>query len=119
MSSTVTNGPLTARIRECWVDAANRRLSADFPGWTERRTIHTLVIESVCVEESHRRQGHFRRFLALLCADPRFGMVIVEGVQNPVLAEYLLRDGWDCDPGVMDFYRSRDVADVQTPAPGW
>ena len=107
MSQVVHDGPLTAYIRECWVDAADLCLSAETPDWTDRPTIHTIVIESVRVEEAYQNQGHFRRFLASVCADERFDMVIVEAVQNKVLAEALLRWGWDCDPGVMDFYRRR------------
>jgi hypothetical protein len=99
----IRNGPLVAHIRECWVDAANRRLSCERP-WTDRPGIFALVVESVAVEEPQRRQGHCKRFLAVLCADPQFELVIVEAVQNKHLAEYLQREGWDCDPAVMDFY---------------
>ncbi len=105
MTSIVRAGPLTARVRECWIDRANLRLSADHPTWTERPTWSALAIESIAVEEAHRRQGHCRRFLAEVCADPRFEMVVVEGVGNEVLAAALLRWGWRFDPGVMDFYR--------------
>jgi hypothetical protein len=108
MSEQVRCGPLTARIRECWVDAQNRRLSGTDPAWTTRPTIHSIVIETVNVEPSQRQQGHFRRFLAMVCADPRFDMVVVEGVGNPHLAEFLLHEGWECDVGVMDFYRKRE-----------
>ncbi len=103
-------GPLTALLRECWVDAANYRLSGTSPDWTDgvdRPTIHTIVIETVSVDESHRRQGHFKRFLSEVWEDKRFEMVIVEGVQNPVLADYLMRNGWNCDPGVMDFHKKK------------
>lgn len=105
MREQITSGPLTATLRECFVLASNRRQSAEIPGWATEPTIHAIVVESVAVEESHRRQGHLRRFLDLLCSDGRFEMVVVEAVQNPILAEALLRWGWDCDPGVMDFYR--------------
>lgn len=96
---------ITVRLRECWVLTRNRRLSATNPDWTNEPTIHAVAVESVEVAEAHRRQGHFRRFIEFLCADPRFDMVIVEAVQNPVLADALMRWGWGCDPGVMDFYR--------------
>ncbi len=105
MTSIVRAGPLTARVRECWIDRANLRLSADHPTWTDQPTIHALVIQSIAVEEAHRQQGHCRRFLAEVCADPRFEMVVMEGVGNEVLAAALLRWDWTCDPGVMDFYR--------------
>ncbi len=107
MTTTDSQGVLQASIRECWVDAANLRLSSAEPNWTDRPTIHAIVVESVAVSESHRRQGHFGRFLAKLCRDERFQMVVVECVQNPILASYLLRLGWECDPGVMDFYWRR------------
>ena len=102
-SQRATAGPLTAYVRECWVIASNRRLSAPAP-CLHGPMLHSLVVETVSVEEGHRRQGHCKRFLDALCADPRFELVIVEGVQNEHLAEALLRWGWDCDPGVMDFY---------------
>jgi len=98
-------GPLCAVLRECWVDAGSLRLSATRPDWTDRPTIHAVVIESVTVEEPHRRQGHFRRFLAEVCAGNDFELVVVEGVQNPALAEALSRWGWEVDVGVMDFYK--------------
>ncbi len=101
------DGLLSATLRECWIDASNLRRSAERQDWTANPTIHAVVIETVRVEQAHQRQGHFKRFLAAVCADPRFDMVVVEGVQNPVLAEALLRWGWECDPGVMDFYRRR------------
>lgn len=107
MRGQVVVGPLTAWLRECWVDAANPRLSGDWPDWTTRPTFHALVVESVQVEPSQRRQGHLRRFLEELCADQRFARVVVEGVQNPILAEALLRWGWQVDPAVMDFYKER------------
>lgn len=108
MHTTVHAGPLTAVVREAWIDAENKRSSGDWATWTDRPTIHSIVIESVKVAEDHRREGHFKRFLAVICADERFAMVVVEGVQNPILAEALLRWGWDCDTGVMDFYKRRD-----------
>jgi len=104
---TVAVGHLTATLRECWVDAGNLRLSGTDPGWTSRPTVHAVVVEIVAVEEAHRRRGECRAFLNQLCSDGRFDMVVVEAVQNPVLAEALLRWGWDCDPGVMDFYWKR------------
>ncbi len=95
---------LIAYVRECWVLAENRRHSAESPTWTDKPTLHALVLESITVEETHRQQGLCRAFIAALCQDKRFDMVIVEGVQNPHLADALHRWGWDCDPGVMDFY---------------
>jgi hypothetical protein len=108
MRQEVTDGPLVATIRECWVLASNRRLSSESPRWRKReRRIHAIAVETVEVEESRRRQGHLRRFLDRLCADDRFDMVVVEQVQNPILAEALQRWGWDFDLKVMDFYRER------------
>ncbi len=98
---------LTAYVRECWVLASNRRQSAEWPDWTTEPTLHTLVIETVEVEEEFRRQGEFRAFVEMLLADPRFDMVAVEGVGNPALAAALRRWGWECDEGVMDFYKVR------------
>ena len=103
---TVHNGAITARIRECWVWAENRRVSFSASGLTLKPTIHSLVIEYIGVDESERRQGIARRFIEQACNDARFEMVIVEGVQNPILAEALIRWGWDYDPGVMDFYHA-------------
>ena len=104
MRQVITIGPLTATVRDCWIDASNRRLSADRPNWNNRPAIYSIVIETVIVEEAHRRQGHFSRFLATVLADTRFDMVVVEGVGNKILAEWLMRHEWDCDPEVMDFY---------------
>jgi hypothetical protein len=108
MRQRLTIGPLTAIVEERWIEAANKRCSADDPRWTTRPTIHALAIESVKVEEPNRRQGHFKRFLAGVCADPRFDMIVVEGVGNRHLAEYLLREGWEVDVGVMDFYKVKN-----------
>ena len=101
----VKYGPLRANVRECWVRADNLRLSGADPSWTDKPTLHAVVIETVAVEEAQRRQGWFKRFLAEVLADNRFELVIVEGVQNPHLAAYLLREGWEFDREVMDFYR--------------
>ncbi len=110
MKQKLTIGPLMATVRECWVDAGNMRLSAEDRGWTDRPTLHAIVIESVNVEGSERRQGHLKRFLTMVCADPRFDLVVVEGVGNVHLAAYLEREGWECDVGVMDFRRRREDA---------
>lgn len=101
-----------ARLRECWVRADNRRLSCTRQGWTDLPTLHAVVVESIRVEEAQRRQGLCKAYLNALCADPRFELVIVEAVQNPILAEALLRWGWDCDPGVMDFYFRKESMDA-------
>ncbi len=106
-ASRVRSGHLTATVRECWVLAANLRRSATTPNWTAEPTIHAVVIETVEVEPEFRRQGEFRAFLAHVCADPRFDLVIVEGVLNVQLAHALTRWGWECDRVVMDFYRKR------------
>jgi hypothetical protein len=95
------------RLRECWVNPDNLRLSCPIGG-VEDFTVHALVLESVEVVEEDRRQGHCRRLIERLCAEPGYDLVIVEAVQNPVLAEALLRWGWECDPGVMDFYRWKE-----------
>jgi hypothetical protein len=104
----VTFNHVTANLCECWVLASNLRHSADSPGaWVDEKTIHAIVVETIDVERAFRRQGECRAFLNQLCADDGFDMVIVEGVQNPILAEALIRWGWECDPGVMDFYHRR------------
>lgn len=108
MRELAKNGPLTVFVRECWVDATCLRLAGNDPTWTKRPTIHTLAIETIEVEEDQRRQGHCRRFIEQALADPRFDMVIVEGVGNRDLADALLRWGWEFDKGVMDFYKRRD-----------
>lgn len=107
MRTEVIRGPLTATLRECWARIDNLRQSAEIPGWSVSSLIHAIVIESVAVEDQHRRMGHLKRFVESLCLDERFEMVIVEAVQNPILADALLRWGWDCDPQIMDFYRRR------------
>lgn len=98
---------LHATVRECWVLASNRRLSAQRSDWTTEPTLHAGVIESICVDESHRRQGLCRAFLASAIADTRYDLHIVEGVGNPVLASALDRWGWECDRLTMDFYWKR------------
>jgi hypothetical protein len=106
--TAVQFGPhLAANVRECWVLAENFRVSAPYPGWTTEPTLHAVVIETVEVDETHRRQGVCRAFIEAVCQDERFELVIVEGVQNRHLADALIRWGWDCDPGVMDFYRRK------------
>jgi hypothetical protein len=105
----VTFNHVTASLRECWVLASNLRHSADYPGaWVDEETIHAIVVETIYVVRTFRRQGECRAFLNQLCVDDRFDMVIVEGVLNKILAEALLRWGWECDPGVMDFYHRRE-----------
>ena len=96
MTETVVDGPLTATIREAWILKEDRRLSGQWPEWTDKPTIHAIVIETISVEEPHRRQGHCRRFLDMVLADVRFEMVVVEGVGNKALVAFLFRDGWEC-----------------------
>lgn len=96
---------LTASMRECWVLASNKRLSAEVRNWTSEPALHALVIESITVDEDHRRQGLCRDFIAQVVADQRFELVVVEGVQNPHLAAALERWGWELDDEVMDFYK--------------
>lgn len=98
------SGHLTAILRECWVLRDNPRISAEFPHWTDKPTWRAIAVYAVEVEEAFRRGGECRAFLNQLVADGRYELVIVECVQNPILAEALLRWGWDCDPEVMDFY---------------
>lgn len=98
---------IKVKLRECWILASDRRMSAQTPGWTTQPTIHAIVVEWVWVHEKHRQQGHLKRFLAELCADARFDMVVVEMVQNPILAAALTRWGWESDLGVKDFFKRR------------
>jgi hypothetical protein len=98
---------LTAVLRESWLLASNLRSSGDYPGWTGEATIHSIVVESVKVEEPFRRHGECKEFLENLCADPGYDMVVVEGVGNEHLAAALQRWGWEADLDVMDFYRRR------------
>jgi hypothetical protein len=101
MGKTVYRLPLTAVVRECWVNPDNKRISQIEPkvGW-----IHAIAIESIFVARE-RRQGHAKRFIDELCRDLRFDMVIVEMVRNPYLMDALHRWGWECDPGVSDFFK--------------
>lgn len=101
---------MNVSLRECWILASNLRLSAQSPDWTIEPTIHAIVIETVRVPESERRQGKFKAFVKSLCDDTRFEMVVVEGVQNPILANALTRWGWQCDWATMDFYWRRAEA---------
>jgi len=103
----VTDGILSATLYEAWVLASNRRNSGCYPEWTNEPTIHSLIVESVKVAEEHRKEGRCKRFLSELCGRTDFDLVVVEGVQNAILAEALLRWGWDCDPGVSDFFWER------------
>jgi hypothetical protein len=95
-----------ANLRECWILSGNRRISQETP-WSGKSQIHAIVVETVKVDKEHRRQGHLKRFLEVLCSDARYEMVVVEDVQNPILAEALLRWGWEVDTRVMDFYRMK------------
>ena len=100
------DGSLTAIVRESWYNPNRLREYVNkqgLPGFS----LHAIAVWSVYVEHQHRRQGHCKRFLEALQADDRYDMVVVEAVQNPILAEALLRWGWDCDPQVMDFYWRR------------
>jgi hypothetical protein len=102
MGQTVYKWPLTAVVRECWVDPDNRRVSCvnKKDGW-----IHSIALESIMVIDRERRKGHAKAFLESLCADHRFDLVIVEMVRNPYLYDALTRWGWECDPIVCDFYK--------------
>lgn len=90
-------------FRRCWVKKANRRQSSQFKPFDEP-CYEALVLEGVIVRKDRRRQGVFARFLAVFIAAPGFDLYVVEAVQNPHLAEYLIRLGWDCDASVMDFF---------------
>ena len=91
-----------AVIREAWYLASNRRVSGYWRGWTTEPTIHAVCVQSIEVEEAHRRQGLCKAFLQALIADERFEMV--EAVNNTILAEALMRWGWSVDAGVSDYY---------------
>ena len=94
-----------AQLRECWILASNRRESCTSQDWTSEPTLHALVVEYIQVDRERRQQGLCRDFLHALLADSRFELVVVECVQSEILAQALLRWGWECDPGVMDFYK--------------
>lgn len=100
------DGSLTAIIRESWYSPERLREYVAQPG-LPGYTLHAIAVWSVQVEQQHRRQGHCKRFLEALQADDRYDMVVVEAVQNPILADALLRWNWDCDPQVMNFYWRR------------
>ena len=92
------------RLRGCWVNPSNLRESCREQ--VDPFTLHALVLEWVEVAETHRRQGYFKRFLDQLLHQVAYDhdLMIVEGVQNSILADALTRWGWEYDPGVMDFY---------------
>jgi hypothetical protein len=103
---------LDAFIRECWVRKDNLRVSCIHQGgFNGDPTWHAIVLESITVGENHRREGHCRRFIETLATDARFDLAIIEGVRNPHLADALIRWGWDCDVGVMDFFRRTEDLD--------
>jgi hypothetical protein len=111
---------MTVFLRECWVDPRNYRLSSEHEESAKKawpNAIHAIVIMSIRVKIEHRRQGHCRRFIERAAADPRFELCIVEGVLNPHLRAALYRWGWDCDPGVSDFYKRITVAEASTESP--
>lgn len=110
MGQTVYKWPLTAVVRECWIDPANKRVSytKPKPGW-----IHSIALESIMVIDRERKKGHAKAFIDSLVADPRFEMVVVEMVRNPYLSESLTRWGWECDPEVMDFFKRTDHGKCQ------
>jgi hypothetical protein len=107
MGKTVYKWPLTAVVRECWINPLNRRVSCLKPktGW-----IHSIAIESIMVIKRERKKGHAKAFIDELCQDPRFDMVVVEMVRNLYLMDALHRWGWECDPGWSDFFKRTDHA---------
>lgn len=96
-------------LRECWVKAGDLTVSCAREGWTTDPTLRAIVIESISVDENIRNRGHFARFLDWLCRDARYDLVIVEGVQNVLLREYLSRRGMPHDRLTKDFYFARTV----------
>lgn len=104
----VRTDKFTASLRDVWVLKDNLRISCELRGKLPGPSWHALVLESIAVDPEHQRQGECKRFIAALCADPRYDIVIVEGVQNRFLADYLAREGWSFDLKVMDFYRLRE-----------
>jgi hypothetical protein len=105
MRYVVKRDDIYAELRECWILASDKRQSCRFPGKFGAPDIHSIVVESVRVPPEKQRQGVFKRFIEDLCRDPRFEMVVVEGVGNATLADALMRWGWEYDLGVMDFYK--------------
>lgn len=97
------------RVRRLWVRKDNLRLSREDKPWPEPCWT-ALVLEWVEVHESMRRQGVLTRFLAEMLRQPGYELFIVEAVQNPHLAEALMRWDWDFDGEVMDFYRFANQA---------
>jgi len=104
MKLTVTSAGVHCRLRECWVLARNRRISSEDKDWTTEPTIHVLVVESIEVEEPHRRQGRCKEAISGLLRNTNYELIVVEAVQNPILAAALRRWGWDNDEETMDFY---------------
>ncbi len=111
MFSSIQTDDIYVRLRECWVLASNLRVSRQDGPWAEP-CYKAVVVEYVVVDKRARRQGVFTRLINTLCTDPRYELVIVEGVQNPILAEALLRRGWRHDLEVMDFYHFRLTAQL-------
>lgn len=105
MRTLIKLGPLKALLRECWILASNKCYSSCNPDWINEPTIHSIVVESVRVEEPFRKQGLFKRLITELCEDTKYEMAVVEQVQNPILIEALIRWGWECDKQLSDFYR--------------
>ena len=101
---------LSLRMRECRVRADDLRLSTQTPHWSNFPLLTAIVVESIAVPEQSRREGHCKQFIAILCDHPKYDLVVVEGVQNPILRDALIRWGWWHDPVVMDFYWPRTEA---------
>lgn len=98
---------LHAKVKECWapVDDFKSMYPAPQP---DRDMLHCISLESIAVEPLFQRLGMCREFIESLCNLPEYEMVIVEGVQNAVLARALERWGWRVDRSIMDFYWLHD-----------
>ncbi len=107
----MTSIVITTRFHEAWVPADDLRRYCPVvpPGdppaaWAGHPLLKALLVESVYVAPDFRRRGHLTRFLAWAAADPRYDLVIVQGVANKHLRAALKRWGWAHDPGVQDYY---------------
>jgi len=99
---------VTVTFREAWVSAKNVHLASTFDGWHPGGgRLRALIVSGISVHRDMQRKGMCKRFLGWLTRDPRYSLVIVEMVQNPILAAALTRWGWVHDPKIMDFYFAR------------
>lgn len=108
--SKIASAGIRVNLRECWVNADDLRKSCDQLG-TWSNEFHTLVLESIAVAVPFRKLGFCKTVVEIMRTAVETGLydlAIVEGVQNPILADALTRWGWKYDSQIMDFYWQKE-----------